>query len=205
MAHIDSLSAAKYTSLDYIVTPAVRPARGGASGTAEGEENTFGGEFTTGVTFGVEQGLKPGVVHVGNIREFPSLGTPANVVNVPVYGQSTSSQVAGQSDAPSLDFTINYIPAVHAPLDDLRKAGTSCIFRVRISDEAATVGEGGAASLVDDAEVKFSDFFFIGTVASFEVTPGLTDSLQASFTLTIDGDFVGPGSTDVLLDFYTAP
>jgi len=39
---------------------------------------------------------------IKNVREFPQIGTPANIVNVPVYGQKTSSQIQGQSDSPNL-------------------------------------------------------------------------------------------------------
>lgn len=126
------------------------------------------------------------VVSVGNIREFPSLGTPANIVNVPVYGQSVSAQVSGQSDAPSLEFTLNYIPADHAALDALRVSGAAVAFRVRLaSAEAGLRANAGAA---------FDDFYFKGTVASMEITPALNDSTQATLALTINTDFFGPAS-----------
>jgi len=126
------------------------------------------------------------VVSVGNIREFPSLGTPANIVNVPVYGQSVSAQVSGQSDAPSLEFTLNYIPTEHAALDALRVSGAAVAFRVRLaSAEAGLRANAGAA---------FDDFYFKGTVASMEITPALNDSTQATLALTINTDFFGPAS-----------
>ena len=34
----------------------------------------------------------------------------------------------------------------------------------------------------------------LGRVGSFEITPSLTDAMQATFSLTIDGDFEGPFS-----------
>ena len=34
---------------------------------------------------------------IKNVREFPSMGTPPNIVNVPVYGSKTSQQIQGQS------------------------------------------------------------------------------------------------------------
>ena len=65
---------------------------------------------------------------VTNLREFPSVGTPANIVNVPQYGQSISSQISGQADAPTLEFTLNYIPTAHANIDTLRRdTTTSCL------------------------------------------------------------------------------
>ena len=161
MAHITNIASAKFTSLAYVA-------------------NTANTSADTGDTLG---GLA--YTAVGNVREFPSLGTPSNIVNVPVYGQATSSQVQGQADAPTLEFTLNYVPADHAALDTLRKNGTRCAFRVRIMDaDVASPGD-------DDA---FADFYFFGTVASFEITPSLSDALQATMALTIDGDFAGPYS-----------
>lgn len=126
-------------------------------------------------------------VTISSIREFPSIGTPANIVNVPVYGQSISAQVGGQADAPSLEFTLNYVPTDHAIVDTIRRAGTAFVWRVTL----ATAEDGvrrGAADLYDD-------FYFIGSVVSFEITPALNDAMQATISITISGDFEGPFST----------
>ena len=137
---------------------------------------TGGGTFTFADGSGI----------VGNIREFPSLGTPANIVNVPVYGQSISSQVGGQADAPTLEFTLNYVPEVHAALDALRRSGQFQAWRVRLA--SAEFGIRGNSFDI------FDDFYFRGAVVSFEITPSLSDSNQATITLNISGDFAGPFS-----------
>ena len=189
MAHISSIGAAKFTSLDYVPNTA-----NDANSSAGDLHALFAGNSTTilGTDSATDETKVSGVVHVGNIREFPSLGTPANVVNVPVYGQASSSQVSGQSDAPTLEFTLNYVPADHAAIDTLRKDATRLCFRVRIADaDITTLSDGFVAA--DNAD-KFADFYFFGTVASFEITPSLTDSLQATMALTIEGDFNGPFS-----------
>lgn len=126
------------------------------------------------------------VTAVGNVREFPSIGTPANIVNVPVYGRSISAQVSGQSDAPSLEFTLNYVPTQHAALDALRVAGSAVAFRVRLASTEA--------GLRGNASASFDDFYFKGTVASLEITPALNDASQATLALTINTDFFGPAS-----------
>lgn len=189
MAHLSSISASKFTTLDYVPN------------TLNDENDTPGTLHALFVSnsaailatqIETDETVDGSVVHVGNVREFPSLGTPANVVNVPVYGQATSSQVAGQADAPSLEFTLNYVPADHAVLDTARRQNTRMCFRVRIADADLTTDANGVIQ-ADNIDV-FDDFYFFGTIASFEVTPGLTDSLQASVTLTIDGDFLGPYS-----------
>jgi len=95
MAHISSLGAGIFTYLD--IFKGTIPANtdtvaecaalfvGGTPGTADADH-----------------------VRMPSVREFPSIGTPANIVNVPVYGQKTSSQVQGQADAPTLEVTVNY-------------------------------------------------------------------------------------------------
>jgi hypothetical protein len=185
MAHLTKISAGKFTSLAYATAGAVNSASTDAAIAALFTSGTFP---TTDVA--VETLATAVPLAVGDVREFPSVGTPANVVNVPVYGQSTSSQVAGQSDAPTLEFTLNYVASKHAALEALRKAGTKLAFRVRLSDAApSTVTLGVARNKRTD---EFSDFYFLGTIASFEISTNLTDAIQATIALTVDGDFRGP-------------
>ena len=195
--HISSLSAGKFTQLDYAASGLVRDT------SAIDEVLSL---FVSGVTkaaaddaqvnTGTETS-KTSVTHIGDIREFPSLGVPANIVNVPVYGQSTSSQVSGQSDPTSLEFTLNYVPTIHSSLESLRKTSALVCFRVRITDSKLVAVKGDVTN-VDVTQAKstdiFDDFYFFGKVASFEVTTGLTDALQATMSLTIEGDFIGPVS-----------
>ena len=195
MTQLSKISAGKFTSLDFIPSISTVTSLADVSDIMVTDTNQ---KLVTLSTAGVpvREELEPGVKHVGNVREFPSVGTPANVVNVPVYGQSTSSQVAGQSDAPSLEFSLNYVASEHAELDALRKAGTRLLFRVRMTDSsnlapASAPNLGVPTAYVDD---EFSDFYFFGTIASFEITTNLTDSIQASISLTVEGDFVGPAS-----------
>ena len=118
-----------------------------------------------------------GAVEVTGIREFPTFGKPANIVNVPQYGQSISSQISGQSDAPTLEFTLNYTPSVHNTLQGLVDDGNTYVFQLDVKNTEA--GDNAA-------------FYVKGSVASFEVSPNLTDSNQATLTLTTSTDYVGP-------------
>ena len=174
MAHIDSLTAVKYTTLWYSTDDTDRDALNDTDG------SDWSGLFTSSNSF-----------PVGNIREFPSLGTPANIVNVPVYGQSVSSQVGGQADAPTLEFTLNYVPTNHAAVDDLRRNSTAVYWRVRMTDADAGGLDSADAPLSD---LGYADIYFRGTVQSFEITPSLSDAMQATFSVSIDGDFAGPFS-----------
>lgn len=118
-----------------------------------------------------------GATEVTNIREFPSFGKPANIVNVPQYGQSVSSQIQGQSDAPTMEFTLNYVPGVHDAIQALVQDGNTYVFQLDVKN--AETGDNAA-------------FYVKGQIASFEVSPNLTDSNQATLTMSTQGDYVGP-------------
>ena len=118
---------------------------------------------------------------VKNVREFPAFGAPANIVNVPVYGQSVSSQISGQSDAPTLEFTLNYVPgeAGTIALEGAVADGKTYFFKINLKNSEASTSDNAA-------------FFVQGSLASFTVSPNLTDSNQATLTLTTTSDYIGP-------------
>lgn len=176
MAHINSITAVRFASLAYSTTVADFDAA------AESTRITNAKNAFTGSSV---------VELVGDLREFPSLGTPANIVNVPVYGQAQSQQVGGQSDAPTLEFTLNYNPSEHAKLDTLRRNGTQVTWRVRLTD---VDGVQNDTDLPSDDTKLYNDIYFIGKVESFEVTPSLSDSMQATFSVSCQSDFEGPYS-----------
>jgi len=233
MPNITTIGAGLYTSLAYIELPVVEGL--GTVATSVGRVGQTGGanlgtgwveEFeereatpTPGPGEFVEWNALAASRAFGRIREFPNLGIPANIVNVPQYGQASSSQVVGQSDPPNLDFTFNYVPAVHYFIDTLRASGEARLFRVRLSngeliksvgddginDSGGTDETGSGADVILPYEVEsatgtlsemreFSDFFFFGSVASFEIVPALTDANQLNVSLTIDGQLSGPWS-----------
>ena len=118
---------------------------------------------------------------VKNVREFPAFGAPANIVNVPVYGQAVSSQISGQSDAPTLEFTLNYVPgeAGVVALESAVADGKTYIFQIDLLNSEASSADNAA-------------FYVEGSIASFTVSPNLTDSNQATLTLTTTSDYTGP-------------
>jgi hypothetical protein len=186
MAHINNIGASIYTRIDYVP---------GNISIAAGDRTTPSNlalKFEGGAAQdGQAATVAAGVVAIEGIREFPSLGTPSNIVNVPQYGQSISSQIQGQADAPSLEFTFNYNPNEHFALDILRKSGQNLVFRVRLSN---TEDGGVQATPAANSDTEYEDIYFQGTIASFEIVPALTDATQANLALTIDGDFEGPFS-----------
>jgi hypothetical protein len=175
MAHISSLGAGIFTYLD-IFTGTI-PA---STDTAAEAAALF-----VGSTPGAADATH---VRMPSVREFPSVGTPANIVNVPVYGQNTSSQVQGQSDSPSLEVTVNYVAddmtAIHALI------GTNCVFRFMMSASAVTVAEGSAATLTPEN----TEFYFLGKIEAILVNPALTDATTATVTLSAQSDFFGPAT-----------
>ena len=236
MPNISAIGAGIYTSLAYIDLPVVVGTGDGTTNTGKGDTAAAKASYfetretsPTPLTEGefVEWNTDANARAFGKIREFPNLGIPANVVNVPQYGQATSSQITGQSDPPSLDFTFNYVPSIHGFIDDLRASGEQRLFRVRLSNGelVAAVGGGtnqsGGSDAADTSDVmlpyeqhgsgsdstmrEFSDFFFFGSVASFEIVPSLTDSNQLNVSLTIDGQLEGPYSYLPNASVGTAP
>jgi hypothetical protein len=175
MAHISSISSGLFSALAINKTPILN--------------------ITSADTLPELRGLFANVadfVQVNNVREFPQMGTPANIVNVPVYGQKTSSQIQGQADAPNLELTLNYVPsewATGTQLGDMVGDGNQYAFQFSLLNAkpgtlAATVGGLGV--------VRNSNFYFVGKIEALLVSPQLTDANQATLTLSIQGDFFGP-------------
>jgi len=133
---------------------------------------------------------------IKNVREFPQIGTPANIVNVPVYGQKTSSQIQGQADAPTLEMTINYVPSEWASgstLGALVGDGNVYAFQFSLLN-AKPAGLNTTAGGTGLGSVANSNFYFVGKVEALLVSPQLTDANQATLTLSVLGDFFGPST-----------
>lgn len=179
MAHITSIGAGIYTALAINTTEI----------TDLSTVNTLAelvAKFSSSASF----------TEVKNVREFPQIGTPANIVNVPVYGQKNSSQIQGQADAPNLEVTINYVPSEWAPgtaLGDLVGDGKIYAFQFSLlnTKPAGLNTTAGAAGL---GSVNNSNFYFAGKVEALLISPQLTDANQATLTLSVQGEFYGPGT-----------
>jgi len=135
-------------------------------------------------------------VRIKNVREFPAMGTPPNVVNVPTYGRKTSQQIQGQSDAPSLEITVNYVPSEWADgtiLGDMVGDGVQRVFRFTLlnSEPTGTGATRFASTSEGVGTVGNSQYYWIGKLEALQVTPQLTDANTATVTLTIQSDFMG--------------
>jgi hypothetical protein len=170
MAHISTLGSGIYTYLDIFTGSLV----GDEASAADYAALFEGGQATT--------------TRMPSVREFPSIGTPANIVNVPVYGQETSSQVQGQADSPTLEVTVNYVPADMEAIHNLK--GQEVAFRFMMAEEEVTVAEAAAATL----SKANTEFYFKGKVEAILVNPALTDANTATVTLSAQSDFYGPAT-----------
>ena len=137
-------------------------------------------------------------MRIKNVREFPAMGTPPNVVNVPVYGSATSQQIQGQADAPSMEITLNYVAADWAKeasniLGSMVGDGNQYVFRFSLLNAEPT-GAGAtkyASTAAGLGTVQNSQYYWIGKLEALQVTPQLTDANTATITLTIQSDFFG--------------
>lgn len=149
--------------------------------------------------FGTESAT-PGAAtfqRIPNVREYPPMGTPANIVNVPVYGQRTSKQIQAQADAPQFDLSVNYVAAEWqsgaGKIGSMINDGKLHPFRFTLLNVEPT-GTGAtkyASSAAGIGTVENSVFYFIGKIEAKLVTPSLSDASTATVTITIQSPFYG--------------
>jgi hypothetical protein len=150
------------------------------------DESSLAGAFATGE-----------YTVVGNIREFPPLGTPSNIVNVPVYGQSTSSQVQAQADAPEISVTINYVPSVWEPnatLGALVQDGKPYLARFTYMTGAPDTQDMSTSGI---GTVPNATWYAVVKLDGLEFQNSLSDTAQATLTMSLPlGKTYGPYTQD---------
>lgn len=137
-------------------------------------------------------------VRIKNVREFPAMGTPPNVVNVPTYGQATSQQIQGQADAPTMEITVNLVASewskdVGNLLGNAVGDGNQYVFRFSLLNSLPT-GSGAtqyASTAPGLGSVQNSQYFWVGKMDAFQVTPQLTDANTATVTITVQSQVYG--------------
>ena len=194
MAHLNSISASIYADLAFGVHVADLTAINAAIADGSIAATDFEAAFAASeVALGAAPTPLTGEFRrITNIREFPSVGTPANIVNVPVYGQKSSSQIQGQSDAPSLEVQLNFVADDWADatnyLGELVGNGTQYPFRVALMSSEPTSylsTVGGIGSVLN------SSYYFVGKIEALSVSPQLSDAVTATLTLSTQSDFYG--------------
>jgi hypothetical protein len=191
MAHISSIGAGMYSDLS-VAKPSVAINFATFNPTEANLKAAFDAEIPVSGSPGANT-----YVRIKNVREFPAMGTPPNVVNVPVYGASTSQQIQGQADAPSMEITLNLVASEWAKTTELGKMvadGKQYLFRFALLNSAPN-GYGSTATGL--ATVQNTQYFWIGKLEAMQVSPQLTDANTATITITIQSEFYGAFTNDV--------
>jgi hypothetical protein len=195
MAHITSIGAGMFSDLA-VATPTTDFSASAlaALDTAAEMQAIFATEIDT------VGGTKASntFTRIKNVREFPSMGTPPNVVNVPVYGSKTSQQIQGQADAPSMEITLNFVASDWADestniLGSMVGDGKQYVFRFVLLNATPT-GSGAtkfASTSGGVGTVQNSQYYWIGKLEALLVNPQLTDANTATITITVQSDFYG--------------
>ena len=107
-------------------------------------------------------------------------------------------QVQGQSDSPTLEFTLNYVPAEHEDIQKLVGNGQLYAFQISLTSQQPAnlqqIAVTGIGSPVNSIATNNTVFNFLGKFESFLVTPSLTDSTQAKITLSMQTEMFGPAT-----------
>jgi hypothetical protein len=192
MAHINSIGAGMFSDLS-VAMPTSPPAFVDLDSSAE-----FQALFATEIASVGGTKAANTFVRIKNVREFPAIGTPPNVVNVPTYGQSSSQQIQGQSDSPSMEITLNFVPSEWAKevgnlLGNAVGDGNQYVFRFTLMNSNPT-GSGAtkyASTGGGVGTVQNSQYFFVGKIDALQVNPQLADANTATVTMTIQSAFYG--------------
>ena len=196
MAHLSSIGAGLFTDLS-VAMPNSPPTFANLDTDAEFhalfasmiESNSGTGETVTPGTKAANT-----FVRIKNVREFPAMGTPPNIVNVPVYGQKSSQQVQGQSDSPNMEVTVNFVAKDWCSGSLLGNAigdGNQYVFRFALlnSQPGSTYNSTAGASGL--GAVQNTVYYFIGKLEAMVVNPQLTDANTATITISIQSAIFG--------------
>lgn len=195
MAHITAIGAGVFSDLS-VATPTTELSSAALAALDSAAE--FTPLFATEIASVGGTRAAGTFVRIKNIREFPTMGTPPNIVNVPVYGSKTSQQIQGQADSPSMEITMNFLAAEWSKesgniLGNMVGDGVQRVFRFTLlnAEPTGTGNDKYASSTAGVGTVQNSQYFWIGKVEALQVAPQLTDANTATVTITIQSAFYG--------------
>jgi hypothetical protein len=184
MAHITAITAA-YHSVMSVARTAVP-----------------GGTLTSTVLQGLFTGLTTNTyLSFDNVRDFPTLGSTANIVKVPVYGSSRTYSIGAQGDAPDYSVKVNFVPtnwvatgvsfmgAGTGNFGDAVSDNVSKVFQFTMMKQKPTnynMVAGGIGTVLN------TQFYFIGRIESYQVTPARDDAVTADVQLSVQSELLGP-------------
>lgn len=193
MAHITSIGAGLFTNLA-VAEPTTPLTANDIAALDTGSE--FQALFATAINSIGGTPAANTFILLPNIRELPPIGTPPNIVNVPVYGSKTSQQVQGQADAPSFELTLNFVPAEWAAgtlLGDMVGDGEVRIFRMALMNSEST-GSGAtkwASTAPGIGTVANTQYYWAGKIEALQIQPQLGDANTATVTLSVQSRIFG--------------
>lgn len=206
MAHITSIGAAIYTTLSISAAPADISNLPKSQAAADLQYSQGGIWYTDNTGTVLNTPAADGFLRITNVKEFPSMGIPANVTNVAEYGSALSMQIQSQADAPTLELTLNYIPAdwannaMYGGASAPRVNGDIHLFRFTLAAAPIASFKAGfhanASAIVGPATswastVENSSYYFLGKLEALESTPNLTDALTAKLTISVRSSIYG--------------
>jgi hypothetical protein len=188
MTHISSIGAGIYSDLSVcVIDPATFT-------TIPTDASGWAAHFGTEVTFNSATATAGSFKRIVDVREFPSMGTPPNIVNVPTYGFKTSKQVQGQADAPSFEVTLNFVPEFWQNtanyLGYFIGDGKLRPFRFALLNSKPTSYSSTATSGMG-ATASNTVYYWAGKLEALQISPQLTDATTATLTISIQSDFYG--------------
>jgi hypothetical protein len=195
MAHISSIGAGMFSDLS-IATPLTELTSAAINALRTAAE--FQALFATEINSVGGTKAANTFVRIKNAREFPSMGTPPNITNVPVYGSATSQQIQAQADAPSMEITLNFVPSEWAKeanniLGSAVGDGKTYVFRFTLlnSEPTGTAATKYASTALGLGTVGNSQYFWVGKLEALQINPQLSDANTATLTLTMQSQFFG--------------
>jgi len=196
MTHISSIGAGIFSDLSYSGVGAETEITA-VPATEQGWKDAFAQEVSNGTV--ATAGAPLEFRRIKDIREFPQMGTPPNIVNIPTFGYKTSKQVQGQADAPNFEVTLNYVPVdwqntanYHG---NLIGNGKLYLFRFTLLNTPSTGSTANTAyaSLAAGlGTVQNSQYFWMGKFEALQINPQLSDANTAVLTISIQSEFLGP-------------
>ena len=139
-----------------------------------------------------------------HVRDLPAVGSPPNIVNVPEYGRAQTLSIGAQSDAPSLELTLNYVPAQWAPtantwattgtFEDLRRSGRAVWWQLAMLNAEPTGSDPLTrfnCTATGLGTVPNVLIYFKGRIESFQIQPARDDAATATISLSLLSNFEG--------------
>ena len=137
------------------------------------------------------------LVDLGNIRDMPSFGTPANIIKVPEFGRDQTLSIGAQPDAPDLEFTINFVGS------DWDEEASATVVGDYVSDGrtrpmmiSMLSSEASSSALRHVGGALNATIFFAGRIESALFNPMRDDASTVTVALSVQSNFFGPVTFD---------